>query len=725
MGTNRVSIIIVNYNTKDELSACIKSIIDSKSKIYYEIIVVDNEENKNFEANLKNNFPEVIYVPNKNLGFGQGNNLGAKYAKGEYFFFLNPDTKILNNTLDELFRFIKKRKNTGVISPLLLNKKEKPHFVQGSQFPTLTKVIFSLSFIHKLFPNNLIARKFFLQDWDGKSPRRVDVFPGTAFLIKKDVFEKIGGFDEKYFLFYEEADLAQKIKSIGLENYIVPKSRLVHLGGASTRTRNDIEEIYKNSQYYYFKKWYGLPSAIFTKLFTNLNKYHLITSLVLLLGLFLRAYKLNEHMRFIGDQGWFYLSARDMLLTGKIPLVGITSSHVWLHQGPYWTYIVAFIFYLFNFNPIIPGYFTALVGAITIFLIYKIFKEMFSKNMALIASFLYATSPLIVSSDRFAYHTTLISFFSLIFIYTVYKWVKGDNKYFIFSLILIGILYNFELATFSLGGLLIVFLAFGLFKRKRWTVDLLDSKTILFSFLGLAITMLPILVYDFKTGFLQTLGFLLWILYKMVRTFLNSSDTVLGNNTKILHFLLDRYRLLTFASSFLLSILFLFSSFVFFLYLLKKEKSVSLFVIAVSTVIILFGFIANKTESDAYLPVFFPIIIAISAIFWNFIIKKIKLTGLIFLVIFGFMNVYYFFNYNLSSKNAEFVKRKEAVEQILKLTEGKEYNLIGRGIGSQFESFTMNYEFLLWKKGNPPSKDKKPTTIYVQEDKGIVEIRKK
>ncbi len=720
-----ISIIIVHYGKKELLFSCIKSIKASHFSISTEIIVVDNDEKKRIGGDLHKKFPKVSYVKSKNIGYGASCNLGARSAKGDYLFFLNPDTRLYRDTLAQLLKFIKTRSDVGAVSPLLIQENRKPQAVVGSQFPTPIRVIFSLSLIHRLFPDNFISRKFFLQDWNKNDSRRVDVFPGTAFMMKKIIFEKIGGFDKNYFLFYEEADLAKKITSIGLKNYIIPSSKLIHIGGQSTGTRGDMKKIFRKSQFYYFRKHFGIIPAIFVKVITSINKYHLILLVLFAAALFLRIYKLSDYMSFIGDQGWFYLSARDMLLTGNIPLVGITSSHTWLHQGPYWTYILGFIFSISKFNPLAPAYFTGFIGSITVLLIYKFFKEMFSRRVGIISAFLYATSPLAVINDRFPYHSTLIPVFTLFYIYSLYKWIKGEKKYFVWSVTLLGILYNFELATFSLGGVLIALLLFGIFKRKKWAVSLSDKKIILFSFIGLSAVMLPVIIYDIKNGFLQTFGFLLWILYKIARTFLSSSATVLGNNTDILHFLLDRYKLFTFASNFSISILFLCSSFVFFSYLLKKEKSVSLFVIAISTVIILFGFMANKTASDAYLSVFFPIIIVISAIFWSYVIKKIKLAGFIFLVIFGFMNVHYFLNYDLSSRNAGFVKRKEAVNKIIELTSGKQYNLIGKGEGSQFESFTMNYEYLLWQKGHPPSKTNVKNKIIVSESpKGVI-IEKK
>src|SRR6185312_14686775 len=106
------------------------------------------------------------------------------------------------------------------------------------------------------------------------------------------------------------------------------------------------------SRFYYFKKHYGLVTALITNAFLNIGKYSFLNLLILFLAAFLLFYKLNEFMSFIGDQGWFYISARDMLLTGQIPLVGITSSHTWLHQGPFWTYLLAFALKIGDYNPV-------------------------------------------------------------------------------------------------------------------------------------------------------------------------------------------------------------------------------------------------------------------------------------------------------------------------------------------------------------------------------------
>ena len=149
--------------------------------------------------------------------------------------------------------------------------------------------------------------------------------------------------------------------------------------------------------------------------------YKFLLSCVLIIGAFLRFARLSTLMAFIGDQGWFYLSARDLLLTWNIPLVGITSSHTWLHQGALWTYMLAPILWLFNFNPVGGAYLAVVLGIISIIAIYIVGKDL-SKNeeTGLIAAFLFATSPLVIIHSRIPYHTAPIPLATLLFIFFMF-----------------------------------------------------------------------------------------------------------------------------------------------------------------------------------------------------------------------------------------------------------------------------------------------------------------
>lgn len=267
-----LSIIIVHYRAKKELWACLRSIERSKPDMAYEIIVVDNDEEKIIEKELKQKFPRVLYVSAKgNIGFGAGNNLGAQKAKGELLFFLNPDTEVLQGTLAELVLFVKANTGVGAVAPLLLDEDNKA-YQQGSLELTPMRGVVALSFINKLFPNNPISKAYFLQDWNKKETKKVDTVPGTAFMLKKDIFEKVRGFDERLFLYFEEDDLCRRVRKLDLQNYIYPQAKVVHLGGISSRGMKGLTKIFEKSRFLYFKKHFGLPQAFFVELFLRLRK---------------------------------------------------------------------------------------------------------------------------------------------------------------------------------------------------------------------------------------------------------------------------------------------------------------------------------------------------------------------------------------------------------------------------------------------------------------------
>lgn len=268
MSNPLVSIIIVHYKVEKELFECLTTIENSNSKISYEIIVVDNDELPQVEKELAKKFPGVIYkrAP-RNLGYGAGNNFGAKFARGKYLFFLNPDTILQKNTIDILVNFIQSKKNVGIVSPLFLDSKNNSYPLQGSTILTPFIAIMCLSFVQKLFPNNPIYQKYYYCDWDKKSIKEVDVAPGTAFLIRKKLFEDVGGFDETFFLFFEENDLCLRVKKLGHKICINPEAKLVHLWGESTKSLENTKEIFQKSRKYYFQKHFGFVAAWVVDLF--------------------------------------------------------------------------------------------------------------------------------------------------------------------------------------------------------------------------------------------------------------------------------------------------------------------------------------------------------------------------------------------------------------------------------------------------------------------------
>jgi len=329
-----VSVIVVNYKVRDLLFDCLESIYKKTKNNNFEIIVVDNDERKTIFPDLRKRFPQVKYVPNKNRGFAQGNNKGAKIAQGKYLFFLNPDTKFLNDVVKSLIEYINDNEDVGIVAPILYDKKERSYDLQGFGELNPRSAIFALSFINKLFPNNGVSKKYWLAKWNKKKIKKVDIVPGSALMIRRELFKKIGGFDENFFLYFEEMDLCKRVKDLGYKIALLPNAKVVHNWGESTKkSERNLTEIFRKSRQYYFKKHFGFLSAIFVEFFLRINRNNLALLGVLILGLFLTLDRISTLMPFIGDQGWFYLSARDLALGKSFPLVGIASSHPWLHQG--------------------------------------------------------------------------------------------------------------------------------------------------------------------------------------------------------------------------------------------------------------------------------------------------------------------------------------------------------------------------------------------------------
>lgn len=726
-----VSIIIVHYRVKEALFSCLRSIKKYEDGVSYEVIVVDNDEVPTIGLMLKKRFPWAKYVSTqKNIGYGAGNNRGAEIAKGEYLFFLNPDTLFHKNTMQLLLSFFKKHKDTGIAAPLLLNKKEEPYSLQGTMELTPINGFVSLSFINKFFPRNPISRKYWLFDWDKKDPKEVSVVPGTAFMIKKDIFVSIGGFDERFFLYFEESDLCKRVKDIGYTIYMVPKAHVTHLWGESTKHMKQKNNYFAQSRYLYFKKHFGFLSAQVVEFFLGDIKTNIFVLALLVFALLIRIYKLDELMPFIGDQGWFYLSARDMILTKQIPLVGITSSHIWLHQGPLWTYVVALLFLVFGFDPRIPAYFSAIVSVFTVWILYIVTKKTFSKRAGIIAALLYAASPLVVVHARLPYHTGLIPLFVILYFYVLVTWIRNRDISMVPWIVgILLVLYNLELATAVLMILTAAIFFYGYIKKFSWARGVLQTKIIVKSILVFVFIMLPIIIYDTQHGFVQTVRFAGWMVYQVAKIFFSqtaSHISFLDMGTYFLTFLqklLFVEHALTAIIFFFLSILFLFTKSI------SSRKPVSYVILLLVIVVPFFAFIFNRVPSEAYLPLLFPVItLALALLFDQFMLKgrigmitKVLLISIIATNSIVLLNRNYFMGQG--GYGATLQERISIAKQIVDESNRKAYNLIGKGNGSQFSSFTMNYEYLTWWLGHAPSKKQEPLIFSIEETDKII-VRK-
>lgn len=232
-----LSIIIISFNTKEIITNCIKSVIEHTKNITYEIIVVDNgSADGSLEriSELRNKFPQITLIDAKsNLGFGKANNLGAKKAKGKYLLLLNSDTLVFDNAITESLQALRSIPGAGTFSCKLLNS-DKSVQASGGHFPTLCNVFAWQFFIDDLPFIGKSISSFHPQIGSYDRNREMDWVTGAFMLIPKNVFDKVGGFDENIFMYTEEMELCYRLHKIGYKTIYHDSPAIIHLGGASS-----------------------------------------------------------------------------------------------------------------------------------------------------------------------------------------------------------------------------------------------------------------------------------------------------------------------------------------------------------------------------------------------------------------------------------------------------------------------------------------------------------
>ena len=259
-----VSIIFVNYKTSNLVFNVIDSIKEKSSGFSYEIIVVDNSQDRNEYNNLQKLSSDNIHIidAKDNLGFGKANNLGAKIAKGHYLYFLNTDTLLINNAIYELKNYLDNNDNVGVVGSNLYTKDLKPN----CSFNPYEKNVHSdkkgtslLTLSKKYIFNRSIDFNY------TDKPKKIGGYViGASLMIRKDIFDKLGGFDKDIFMYAEESLLCYRvIHECHKEIYNVPSSKIIHFEcGSEKGTSLRHCQMSVDGNYIYYKKLFGDKDAI-------------------------------------------------------------------------------------------------------------------------------------------------------------------------------------------------------------------------------------------------------------------------------------------------------------------------------------------------------------------------------------------------------------------------------------------------------------------------------
>ena len=232
----KLSIVIVNYNVSYFLEQCLQSVSIAIKDIEAEVFVVDNNSVDNSVEMLRQKFPWVSLICNKeNLGFSKANNQAIRLSKGEYILLLNPDTVVEADTFEKILDFMDSTSDAGALGVKMVDGRGEflPESKRGLPVPSVAFYkIFGLS---KLFKKSKRFGRYHLTYLNQDEINSVEVLAGAFMLLRKSVLDKIGLLDEDYFMYGEDIDLSYRVIKAGYKNYYFPKTRIIHYKGESTK----------------------------------------------------------------------------------------------------------------------------------------------------------------------------------------------------------------------------------------------------------------------------------------------------------------------------------------------------------------------------------------------------------------------------------------------------------------------------------------------------------
>ncbi len=236
-----LSIIIINYQSRKYLEKCLKSIgsFANDSTLDFEVIVINNDP---VFLKLERKYPFISRILNltQNVGFGRANNVGAKCARGDILLFLNPDVIFEDDSIKKALKYFSDYENIGALGPKIIEAKtKKPQPWTSGKKTTLASILF---------------RNTINKPWNKNHEMFVDWISGTALFVKKDLFEEIGGFDEKFFMYFEDQDLCLRIKKLNKNIVFFPKTKVIHFNGKSWQNDEEKKKAFYESQKYFFQK---------------------------------------------------------------------------------------------------------------------------------------------------------------------------------------------------------------------------------------------------------------------------------------------------------------------------------------------------------------------------------------------------------------------------------------------------------------------------------------
>jgi GT2 family glycosyltransferase len=252
-----VSILVISYNTRELTLACLQSVYDQTRELKYEVIVVDNASGDGSADAIAQRYPQARLIRSgENLGFARGNNLAAREACGEFLLLLNSDTVILDSAIDKVVAFARTRKDAGIVGGRTFFADGSLNYTSCHGRPTPWSLLCKGVGLSSVFRGSRLFDPEAIGGWERDTVREVDAVTGCFLLIRRSLWQELGGFDERFFMYGEETDLCLRAWESGNLCMICPDATLIHLGGKSERTRAEhMIKLFKAKTQLFEKHW--------------------------------------------------------------------------------------------------------------------------------------------------------------------------------------------------------------------------------------------------------------------------------------------------------------------------------------------------------------------------------------------------------------------------------------------------------------------------------------
>lgn len=301
----QLSVIILNYNVRYFLELCVLSVDKAIQNLDAEIIVIDNNSSDDSCAMMKQRFPNIKLIENKeNSGFPKGNNIAVAQAQGDYICILNPDTVVAEDTFEKVLTFAKNQTDLGIVGCKLIDGTGKflPESKRGVPTPwvAFTK-IFGL---YKIFPNSTWFNRYYAQHLNQNQTGKVDILVGAFMLMKRELYTELGGFDENCFMYSDDIDLSYMVLQKGKSNYYFHETTVIHYKGESTVKDGTYMKRFQEAMNFFYKKHF--KASVFFSLFMKIGA---------LLFAFFKKNQTGNRVRYID---LYLLISEDKMLKNKL-----------------------------------------------------------------------------------------------------------------------------------------------------------------------------------------------------------------------------------------------------------------------------------------------------------------------------------------------------------------------------------------------------------------------